>query len=347
MRRPARLLATLGLAVAASAPVGLAGAQAAAPTAVPGAVVSGSVPMSGCTSADVVVAVDFGHFGGPVVRGCGTVPTTGYQLVNQGGFSTTGTSHDGPGFVCRIASTSYAGGAAYPTAAQDPCVRTPPSSAYWSYWHAAPGATTWSYSTRGAMSAAPEAGSADLWTFGSTDTSGSGGSGQPRVTPAEVRAGATGSTGSGGSGPGAGSGGSGSTGGSGAAGGSTSGGSTSGGSTSGGTTSGGTTSRGTTSGSGSTPAPRSSTGTPPVSPSASAGATASPSSATTSAAAGGTASSSPTSGAPAMVNASGETRPSTGPDLASSGPAIVGLVVVLLVGGAAVTVARRRRRTDA
>ncbi|RMB81077.1 LPXTG cell wall anchor domain-containing protein [Streptomyces shenzhenensis] len=138
------------------------------------------------TTSGVVLAVDFSHWGGPIYRSCGTTPTTGYELLNQGGWSTTGTGHDGPAFICRIGYSGHQNGKQYPTAAQDACVLTPPASAYWSYWHADPGAKDWSYSQLGAMLYKPKPGSVDLWIFGATNAEGT--EGRPRVTADQLRA---------------------------------------------------------------------------------------------------------------------------------------------------------------
>src|SRR5262249_55058961 len=128
------------------------------------------------------------HWGGPLLRACGSTPTTGYQLLNQGGWHTTGDSHDGPGFVCRIGYAGYHGGTSYPTPSDEACILTPPTSAYWSYLHAAPGQHTWSYSQLGAMSYHPQPGGVDLWIFGGTDVGGGSGSGVPTFSPDSVRA---------------------------------------------------------------------------------------------------------------------------------------------------------------
>ncbi|MFF2545375.1 hypothetical protein ACFVUY_22780 [Kitasatospora sp. NPDC058063] len=197
------------------------------------------LPMDQCTTTSgVVLAVDFGTWGGPLLRSCGTTPTTGYALLNQGGWKTTGTGHDGPAFICRIGYSGFQGGKQYPTPDQEKCVLTPPATAYWSYWHADPGQNTWSYSQLGAMSYQPKPGSVDLWIFGGTDIEGT--EGRPTFSPDSVRAhnsspggqpadpgqGTAGGTGgaSGGSGSGSTSGGAGTTGGNGS--GSGSGGST-------------------------------------------------------------------------------------------------------------------------
>ncbi|MFJ3174744.1 hypothetical protein ACIPJK_28670 [Streptomyces roseus] len=176
-----RFVRALGRTAAA---LGMTAAAVAATTAPAGAAPQ---PMGQCTtSSGVVLAVDFGHWGGPVYRSCGTTPTTGYELLNQGGWATTGTGHDGPAFVCRIGYSGYQGGKQYPTAQQDDCVLTPPASAYWSYWHANPGQNTWEYSQLGAMLYKPRPGSVDLWIFGGTNIEGT--EGKPTVTPDQLRA---------------------------------------------------------------------------------------------------------------------------------------------------------------
>ncbi|MEV7324897.1 hypothetical protein [Streptomyces sp. NPDC093970] len=144
-------------------------------------------PMGRCTTTSgVVLAVDFSHWGGPVYRSCGTTPTTGYELLNQGGWRTTGTGHDGPAFICRIGYSGYQRGKQFPTPAQDNCVLTPPASAYWSYWHADPGQNDWAYSQLGAMLYKPRPGSVDLWIFGATNVAGT--EGRPTITPDQLRA---------------------------------------------------------------------------------------------------------------------------------------------------------------
>ncbi|MFF4323391.1 hypothetical protein [Streptomyces sp. NPDC001568] len=174
VRAPARTAAALGLTVAAFA------ATAAPAGAAP-------QPMGQCTtSSGVVLAVDFSRWGGPVYRSCGTTPTTGYELLNQGGWATTGTGHDGPAFICRIGYSGHQGGRQYPTPQQDDCVLTPPASAYWSYWHANPGQNTWEYSQLGAMLYKPTPGSVDLWIFGGTNIEGT--EGKPTLTPDQLRA---------------------------------------------------------------------------------------------------------------------------------------------------------------
>ncbi|WP_428936609.1 prenyltransferase/squalene oxidase repeat-containing protein [Streptomyces sp. ACT015] len=145
-------------------------------------------PIGDCTATrGAVVAVDFGPFGGSLERGCDTTPTTGYDLLHDGGFSTTGTQHDGPGFICRI---GHGSGPQYPAPGKESCVLTPPATAYWSYWVAAPGQDDWSYSRYGAMDRKLKDGDVDAWVYGGTDVGGS--TGRPAFTPDDVRAGGTG-----------------------------------------------------------------------------------------------------------------------------------------------------------
>jgi hypothetical protein len=101
--------------------------------------------------------------------------------LRDAGFTTSGDAHDGPDFVCRIGLVDRSG-SGEPTAAQVPCTVTPPPTQTWAYWHADPGATSWTYSSLGAASYDPPPGSIDAWSFG-------GQSVPPSLTPAQVRAG--------------------------------------------------------------------------------------------------------------------------------------------------------------
>jgi hypothetical protein len=159
------------------------------PPAVAGPAAAGAEPMGDCTTTSgVVVAVDFAHFGGPVLRSCGSTPATGYDLLNQGGWHTTGTVHDGPGFICRIGYAGFHGGTQYPTASQQACVLTPPASAYWAFWYANRGQNSWNYSQAGAMSTNAQPGSVELWVFGGTNIGGTSGSAVPTISPGSLRA---------------------------------------------------------------------------------------------------------------------------------------------------------------
>lgn len=152
-----------------------------------GAAAASPLPIEECTTTSgAVLAVDFSRWGGPLLRSCGTTPTTGYVLLNQGGWKTTGTGHDGPAFICRIGYSGFQGGKQFPAPDQEKCVLTPPATAYWSYWHADPGQNDWSYSQLGAMSYQPKPGSVDLWIFGGTNIEGT--EGRPSVSPDTLRA---------------------------------------------------------------------------------------------------------------------------------------------------------------
>lgn len=145
-------------------------------------------PQGDCTTTSgVILAVDFGHWGGPVLRSCGSTPTTAYALLNQGGWHTSGTVHDGPGFICRIGYSGYRHDVQYPTPAQQACVLTPPVSDYWASWQAGAGQTSWSYSQYGAISYDPAPGSISLWVFGGTTLGGTAGSARPSISPQSLR----------------------------------------------------------------------------------------------------------------------------------------------------------------
>jgi hypothetical protein len=139
----------------------------------------------------MVVAVNFGQWGGPAVRGCAHTAANGYALLHRAGFTTSGDEHDGAGFICRLGNNSFDHGTQYPTAANQSCTNTPSASAYWSYWIALPGANTWTYSTLGAETDVPKPGEVQYWTFGATNLGGSSGSGVPKIAPAQLRASAT------------------------------------------------------------------------------------------------------------------------------------------------------------
>ncbi len=146
-------------------------------------------PIGNCTTTTgTIIAVDFSHWGGPVVRGCGVNDPSGYALLHAAGFSTAGDNHDGPAFICRIGNQAFRSGTQYPTAAQDPCILTPPAAAYWSYWVAPAGQNRWTYSQVGSTGTVPKPGEVELWTFGGTDLGGSSGSGVPSFSPDTIRA---------------------------------------------------------------------------------------------------------------------------------------------------------------
>ena len=154
----------------------VAGALVGLGTAVSVAVASppaAADPMASCTTTTgVIVAVDFSHWGGNVERGCAAAPATGYDALVAAGFTPAGDQQSGPAFICRIDDE--------PPPSEDPCVTTPPATAYWSYWHADAGQSTWSESPVGAMSYQPPPGSVDGWAFGAGQP--------PSVPPSAVAA---------------------------------------------------------------------------------------------------------------------------------------------------------------
>jgi hypothetical protein len=122
----------------------------------------------------VTVSVDFTAFGlGTHTRCAPGAQSSGLAAMRHAGFTPTGTSRYGFAFICRINNR--------PSPAQQACVTTPPPTAFWAYYHALAGATTWTYSTLGASSYKPPLGSIDAWAFGKQA--------KPTKTPAQVRSG--------------------------------------------------------------------------------------------------------------------------------------------------------------
>jgi hypothetical protein len=131
-----------------AAVVGLA---AAALVGVPGT----RAQAASCTAPSVAVVVDFGHFGGGIQRGCVAPGGTGLQVL-AAVFAVTQVQRE-PGFVCRINGL--------PTQAQDACINTPPSNAYWAYFHGRAG-SGWVYSAGSAATYVPPPGTVEGWAFG-------------------------------------------------------------------------------------------------------------------------------------------------------------------------------------
>jgi len=173
--RPQLVAAAVGLMAVLAAGPGLGRASAA--------------PLSSCTpDRGTVVAVDFAHWGGPIVRGCGVGQHTGYALLHAAGFTTAGDEHDGPAVVCRLGDTAFHHGTLYPTPARQACIQTPPTTGYWAYWVAPRGTDHWAYSPLGAMGDIPKPGEVELWIFGATNVAGTHGTGVPSFSPAALRA---------------------------------------------------------------------------------------------------------------------------------------------------------------
>ncbi len=125
-----------------------------------------AAPAGAATAVDckdgVIVAVDFGYWEGDTDAVCDTIlpASAAYALVATG-FDPTPVSSYGLDFICQIAGLD---GVEYPQGAN--CSTTPPADAYWSFWYANAGQTSWTYSNVGAMSLQPQAGSVEAWVFG-------------------------------------------------------------------------------------------------------------------------------------------------------------------------------------
>ncbi len=152
LRHVVRLAATVVLTVAA------------------GLVVSAPAQASTCaTSHGVTVVVDFHGLGGGAQSHCdlaGAGRTAATQLTDVG-YRLAFVQRQ-PGFVCRVNGTP----------ADDPCVNTPPSDAYWSLWWSDGKSGTWNYASVGAGSlTVPAGGYVALSWQGGTDRA------TPRVAP--------------------------------------------------------------------------------------------------------------------------------------------------------------------
>ncbi|GAA2325754.1 hypothetical protein [Dactylosporangium salmoneum] len=152
-----------GRLVRAAAAAILAAAAGAAPPATP----AGAGGTAGyCPDATgVTVVVDFHELGGGVVIRCAPGEQgSGLTALQNAGFAVAGTNRWGLAFICRIEGR--------PTAASEPCVDTPPATAYWSYWHASNGGA-WVYSDKGVKNRTPPQGSFEGWSFSKNHTEGS------------------------------------------------------------------------------------------------------------------------------------------------------------------------------
>lgn len=148
-----------------------------------------SVTNGHCTDdTSVTVVVDFQELGGSTVVKCVSgLPTgsTGYDALLGAGLSPTGTLHDGPGFVCRLAGRPAAtedipvDGGTY----REDCVQTPPKSAFWSYWQASNGGS-WSFSNLGATGREVIPGGYEGWSFSLNNEASSNPA--PRVKPSHA-----------------------------------------------------------------------------------------------------------------------------------------------------------------
>jgi hypothetical protein len=147
---------------------GLAGATLSGPV---GSTPAGADPLPDCsTTVGVVVAVDLSPWGGAVERGCDATLTSALDAL-QADFTVTGTAQYGDAFICQINGQPAA----------QTCQSTPPASASWSFWYADVGQSSWTYSSEGAATLRPAAGSVEAWTFGAAQAT-------PEFSPGQVRA---------------------------------------------------------------------------------------------------------------------------------------------------------------
>ena len=148
MRKPGARRTITTLAVLAVIGPGPLTAQAATSPAI--AKASAAAACSGSTG--VTVVADFTKLGGKIKTACDpTNPKTGLAALTGAGFTYTFVPKF-PGFVCTIDKLP------------SPC-NGAPATAYWSYWHAKPHGK-WVYSSLGAGSYHPAAGSVQGWAFG-------------------------------------------------------------------------------------------------------------------------------------------------------------------------------------
>jgi hypothetical protein len=152
-----------------------------------------------CTGADaltgVTIVIDFQELNGnggtpaPTITRCSPNPApgtqrTGIKALQDAGISVTGVAQWGLAFVCRLngrpsatESIPITGNPNY----HEACVVTPPGAAYWSYWWANGGGTTWTYSSYGAAGRNVVPGGFEGWSFSLNRTAST--NPVPRVTP--------------------------------------------------------------------------------------------------------------------------------------------------------------------
>lgn len=109
--------------------------------------------------AGVTVVVDFASLGGGTDTDCAAGdPGSGLAALRAAGHEPTRAAQQPGYFVCRIDGKP----------ANDPCQRTSPADAYWSYWYAEPGGS-WTFSDTGAADRDPAPGTVEGWAFGAGD----------------------------------------------------------------------------------------------------------------------------------------------------------------------------------
>jgi hypothetical protein len=184
--RATRLLAALSMLFVASV--------AAVASAPPADAVDQSKGTPGfCPNGNgVTVVVDFQQLGGETIVRCFPATTRGDGLaaLKGAGFQIAGVQRWGEAFICRLENRPSAveaipihGNTSY----KEPCVDTPPATAYWSYWQAGNNCP-WQYSQRGVKNHEFSLGGFEGWSFALNATGGT--IPQPRIAP--VRPGTTG-----------------------------------------------------------------------------------------------------------------------------------------------------------
>ncbi|MGC0417397.1 hypothetical protein [Embleya sp. AB8] len=122
----------------------------------------------------VTVVIDFQELGGTTIVRCARGDqATGHAALKNAGIEIAGVARWGEAFICRIEGK--------PGANSEPCIDTPPASAYWSYWHA-PNGGSWTYSQWGVLNRKPPLGSFEGWSFAKNKTETT--NPPPRVAPA-------------------------------------------------------------------------------------------------------------------------------------------------------------------
>ena len=180
-------------AAAATASIGVAPATGATTTWTDGA----------CATADpgVTVVVDFQQLDGNEGKRAETVvrcvpargaTRSGIEVLRAAGLRVTGVrgadADSGAAFVCRIQSRPAPDETLRVSADAthvESCGATPPTTAYWSYWHAPRLGAPWVYSTLGAAARTPSPGSVEGWSFALGSTGGTPRAPE-RVTAADV-----------------------------------------------------------------------------------------------------------------------------------------------------------------
>lgn len=185
-----RVLVAALVTVLALAPLPASATSAvASPMAAPAAPVPTGWTSGYCVGdAGVTVVVDFQELGGGTVTRCAQVSAgaSGVSVLQAAGFSVTGTTRWGLGFVCRLQGRPSADevlgvGDGYREACQD----TPPGSAFWSYWLADNGGR-WAFSQVGAGAHSAKPGSFEGWSFSLNKTPSTNPA--PRVAPSRPAA---------------------------------------------------------------------------------------------------------------------------------------------------------------